>query len=197
MAPYLPPIEKPRSLVLKLAYFFMRRQFGKVMTPIAVSSARMPLAFMTFYGKVSKLDKKLTLPAQTAVLIREQVASINTCLFCMDASRWYVIKYLPDHAARIDALADYRTSPLFSDAERAALDYTTELTSHKRVGPDTFAQLARYYNEREICEIVWLVASEHLYNMNNIGLGIGSDGLCELTSQRATDAATSSRSTAK
>jgi hypothetical protein len=26
---------------------------------------------------------------------------------------------------------------------------------------------------------VWLVASEHLYNVNNIGLNIGSDDLCE------------------
>jgi hypothetical protein len=28
------------------------------------------------------------------------------------------------------------------------------------------------------------VASEHLYNMTNIGLNIGSDGLCELNAQR-------------
>jgi hypothetical protein len=38
-------------------------------------------------------------------------------------------------------------------------------------------------SEREICEIVWLVSSEHLYNINNIGLGIGSDGLCEIRSR--------------
>jgi hypothetical protein len=47
------------------------------------------------------------------------------------------------------------------------------------VSPDTFAGLSRHYSEREICEIVWLVASEHLYNLNNIGLNIESDGLCE------------------
>lgn len=27
---------------------------------------------------------------------------------------------------------------------------------------------------------MWLVASEHIYNVTNRGLGIGSDGLCEL-----------------
>jgi hypothetical protein len=37
-----------------------------------------------------------------------------------------------------------------------------------------------FWSGREICDIVWLVASEHLNNMTNIGLGIGSDGLCEL-----------------
>jgi alkylhydroperoxidase family enzyme len=180
MDAYLPPIDKPRGLYLKLAYFFMRRQFGKVMTSIRVFAARMPTAFMNYYYKMSKLDKKLQLPSQTAVLIREQVASTNMCLFCMDASRWYVMTKAPADLARLDALPQYRTSPLFTDAQRAALDYATELTRDKQVQPATFARLARYYNEREICDIVWLVASEHLNNMTNIGLGIGSDGFCEL-----------------
>jgi len=191
MATYLPPIERPRGLFLKMVYFFSRRQFGKVATPIAVFSARMPVAFLSFYGKVSRLDKKLQLPPQTAVLVRERVASINTCLFCMDATRWYAMKASADNQARFDALPQYRTSPLFSEAERAALDYATELASSKAVDPGTFARLARNYSEREICDIVWLVASEHLYNMSNIGLNIGSDGLCELNPRRATAASDS------
>ncbi len=180
MATYLPPVEKPKGLFLKAMYFFTRRQFGKVMTPLSVFSARMPLAFTSFYGKVSRLDKKLELSSDTAVLIRERVASINTCLFCMDAAKWYALKASPDNLSRFDALPEYRTSPLFSEAERAALDYATELTTNREVTPETFARLARHYNERQICDIVWLVASEHLYNMSNIGLNIGSDGLCEL-----------------
>ena len=192
MATFLPPVERPRGLIMKMLYFFSRRQVGKVMTPLAVFAARMPLAFGNFYGKVSKLDKKLQLPPQTAVLIRERVASINSCLFCMDAARWYAMKESPDNAARFDALSEYRTSPLFTDAERAALDYVTELTTDKVVDPETFARLARHYNDHEICDIVWLVASEHLYNMSNIGLNIGSDGLCELNLRRGTGASKSS-----
>jgi alkylhydroperoxidase family enzyme len=184
MSTYLAPIERPKSLLLRLMFVFMRRKFGKVLTPLAVFSARLPLAFTTFYGKVSKLDKKLTLPAKTAVLIREQVASINMCLFCMDAGRWFATNELGEDAARLDALPHYGSSPLFSDAERAALDYATELTRERNVRTETFERLARYYDEREICEIVWLVASEHLYNVSNIGLNIESDGLCELLPER-------------
>jgi alkylhydroperoxidase family enzyme len=182
MATFLPPIEKPRGLLLKLVYFFTRRQFGKVATPIAVFSARMPSGFLSFYGKVSRLDKKLSLPAGMALLIREQVASINCCFFCMDASRWYATRKSPDNAARFDALPQYQASPLFTDAERAALDYATELTANKDVKPETFARLRDFYSERQVCDIVWLVASEHLYNVSNIGLNIGSDGLCEVHS---------------
>jgi hypothetical protein len=52
------------------------------------------------------------------------------------------------------------------------------------VDPNTFARLIRHYSEREICEIVWLVASEHLYNMTNIGLNIHSDMLCDISRKR-------------
>ena len=176
-------------MILKIVYFLTRRQFGKVATPIAVFSARMPVAFLSFYGKVSRLDKKLRLPPSTAVLVRERVASINTCLFCMDAAKYYAMKKSPADSVRLEALADYRTSPLFSDAERAALDYATELTSHREVAPETFARLASHYGEREICDIVWLVASEHLYNLSNIGLNIGSDGFCELAPAATSPAA--------
>jgi hypothetical protein len=34
--------------------------------------------------------------------------------------------------------------------------------------------------QREICEIGWVVASEHLYNLINIGLNIHSDLLCDI-----------------
>jgi alkylhydroperoxidase family enzyme len=161
-------------------YFLMRRQFGKVMTPIAVFCARMPTRFSTFYGKVSRLDKKLQIEEPTAILVRAQVAGINMCRFCMDTTRWYAQRKSPDDTIRLDALAEYRSNPLFTDAERAALDYATELTTTKSVSPDTFDELARHFSEREICDIVWLVASEHLYNIGNIGLNIGSDGLCDV-----------------
>lgn len=32
--------------------------------------------------------------------------------------------------------------------------------------------------------IVWLVAREHLYNMTNVGLNIGSEDLCDLRPPR-------------
>jgi alkylhydroperoxidase family enzyme len=181
MTAYLTPIEKPKGLMLKLGYGYTRRQFGKVPGPLSVFCARMPTAFTSFYGKVSKLDKQLELSTDTAALVRERVASTNMCLYCMDANRWAATHESPENAAKFDALDDYRTSPLFSDAERAALDYATELTEDRHVTEETFTELSRHYSEREICDIVWLVATEHLYNINNIGLNIGSDGLCETT----------------
>ncbi len=181
--PFLPPIERPEGLVKKLVYYFVRRQFGKVLTPVKVFSARMPSAFGMFSGKIAQLDKKLQLPRETVFLIREQVARLNVCLFCIDIGRSFTIQASMNEA-KFDALEHYRTSPLFTDAERSALDYVTELTRDKKVDPGTFARMSNFYSERAICEIVWLVASEHFYNMTNIGLNIHSDMLCDFTRKK-------------
>src|SRR5438094_4456584 len=135
---FLTSIEKPQGLIMKLAYYFSRRQFG------------------------------------------EQVARINVCEFCMDIGRSFTIKASMNDA-KFDALEQYGTNALFTDAERTALDYVTELTKNKKVDPDNLCSPSAHYSEREICEIVWLVASEHLYNLTNLGLNIHSDMLCDIT----------------
>lgn len=180
---FLAPIEKPKGLILRIMYWYSRRQWGIIPRPFSVFVARMPLAFGSFFGKVSKLDKKLSVSADTAVLVRERVASTNMCTWCVDAQRSFVTKKTPHMLAKLDALPTYRTSPLFDDRERAALDFATELTEYKHVSEETFERLSRHYSEREICEVVWLVSSEHLYNINNIGLNIGSDGLCQIANR--------------
>jgi len=58
------------------------------------------------------------------------------------------------------------------------------LSKQKTVDPDSFARMSRYYSERAICEIVWIVASEHLYNITNIGLNIHSDMLCDIRKKK-------------
>lgn len=180
---FLAPIENPAGAVMRMAYAMAKRQFGKVPTPVKVVYARMPAAFGMFVGKIAKLDRKLELPPETAMLVREQVAHINICEFCMDIGRMFVVKAQMDEA-KFDALPDYQTSPLFSEAEKAALDYVSELTRNKTVQPETFERMKKYYSERAICEIVWLVASEHFYNMTNIGLNIHSDMLCDIARKR-------------
>jgi alkylhydroperoxidase family enzyme len=183
MSTYLAPIERPSGLGMKLAYAMTRRQFGKVLTPLKVAYSRLPTAFGLFASKTGKLEKRLELPAETAMLIREQVARLNICLFCIDVGRSFVIKESMNEA-KFDALEEYKTNPLFTEAERAALDYATELTREKQVSPETFRQLADHYSEREICEIVWLIATEHFYNMTNLGLNIHSDMLCDITRRK-------------
>ncbi len=181
--PFLAPIEEPKDPEMKQAYGFYLKTFGKVITPVKVFSARMPFAFSKFSGMISELDKQLELPRETAMLVREQVARLNVCLFCMDIGRAGVIQASMNEA-KFDALNDYAASPLFTEGEKALLDYVTELTRDKKADPEVFGRLREHYSERQICEIVYLVASEHVYNMTNIGLNIHSDMLCDITKRK-------------
>ena len=158
---FLPPIEQPDGLIKKLAYYFTRRQFGKVLTPVKVHSARLPPAFGLFYAKIAKLDEKLELPRELVMLIRERVAQINVCLFCIDIGRWYTIQQSMNQA-KFDALDDYATSPLFTEAERAALALAEEGTrlgdaSHG-VSDETWAQVRKHYDDDQVAALVCLVA---------------------------------------
>jgi len=47
------------------------------------------------------------------MLIREHVARLNVCLFCIDIGRAFTIKASMNQA-KFDALEDYQTSPLFT-----------------------------------------------------------------------------------
>lgn len=180
--PFLQPVEKPKGLFVKMGYAYSKRQFGKVFSPLSVFCARMPTAFTRFYGKIGGLDKKLQIPQSTVKLLREQVATVNGCGFCMDSNKAAILRESDSELAKlVDELPRYDTSRLFGARERVALDFATELAREKSVDPATFAELSKHYSEREICDIVWVVSSEHLYNINNIGLNIGSDGLCRAT----------------
>lgn len=181
--PFLVPIEQPKSLLWKLIYFWTRKRFGKVITPLKVMAARMPVGFGSFSGKISQLDKKLILPAETVMLVREQVAHINVCMFCMDIGRAQTIVSKMDQA-KFDDLSVYATSSRFSDKEKTLLDFVTLLAKERVMNREQFDRLAKHYSEREICEIVWIVASEFFYNIGNIGLNIHSDMLCDIAKQR-------------
>lgn len=183
MDTFLQPIEKPASLGMKLAYFFTLKKFGKVLTPLKVHSARLPTSFGMWYAKISELDKKLTLSQEMTLLIRQQIAQLNVCEFCMDASRSFVINSSIS-VEKFDALSNYKHSTLFSEAEKAALDFATNITKTKTSDLSTFKELQKYFSEREICEVVYLIASEPVYNLTNIALNIHSDMLCDMTKMK-------------
>lgn len=183
MDTYLPPIENPSSLGMKLAYYVTRKRFGKVLTPLKVFSARLPTAFGMWGGKISELDKKLKLPEEIMLLIRQKIAQVNICEFCIDASR-SVGMQSSISMEKFDALTNYKDSPLFSAAEKAALDFAVNITKTKTSDPDTFKILQQHFSEREICEIVYLIATEHVYNLTNIALNIHSDMLCDVSKMK-------------
>ena len=179
---FLSPIENPRACD-EAGLFFYPQAVRQSLDPAKSAFRAIASRLRVVLRKNRPTRQKADTAAGDSLLIREQVARLNVCLFGMDIGRFFAIKAMMKEA-KFDALDQYRTSTLFIDAERAAPDYVTELTRDKEVNPDTFARMTLHYSEREICEIVWLVASEHLYNVTNIGLNIHSDMLCNINKKR-------------
>ena len=63
---------------------------------------------------------------------------------------------------KIAALPDYATSPLYDDAERAALELADALTETTPIISDElFARLRRYYDEPQLVELAATAAMEN------------------------------------
>jgi AhpD family alkylhydroperoxidase len=111
------------------------------------------------------------------------VAGINGCAFCLDFGRMMAVKENMS-MEKFNALPSYRTSPLFSSKERAALAFAEDATRNKRVSDSIFEELRKYFSDWEIVEIATLTAIQNFENLLNLPLGIGSDGLCAIAQAR-------------
>ena len=85
--------------------------------------------------------------------------------------------------ARLDALPEWRTNPLFDESQRAALAFAEEANRDITVSDETFEHARKHFSEREITEIVLLCAIENFYNRMNGALQIEEDGLCAIQQQ--------------
>lgn len=190
----LAPIETPPTFMARIAYWATKRQLGKVIMPMKVINARMPKSFKLAWEMVKLAENHLSLDATLSFLIKSYVSILNDCAFCIDIAKAVAIQ---KHVSleKFDALANFRTSPLYTDAERAALAYVEEATRNRRVSDETFAELQRHFSEQAIVEITFMNAMENYYNLLNLPLEIESDGLCSLAEQRAIRRAGASAST--
>ena len=78
---------------------------------------------------------------------------------------------------KIDALNDYAKSPLFSDAERVALEYADAMTDTSRdVEDGLFARLQGHYDDNTIVELTMIIAWENASSRFNRAFRIPSQG---------------------
>ncbi|MEJ0011184.1 MAG: carboxymuconolactone decarboxylase family protein [Bauldia sp.] len=59
---------------------------------------------------------------------------------------------------QIDALADFETSTEFNEQDKAVMRYAVEVTEQIHVSDQTWAALAKFFNHRQLVELVLIVA---------------------------------------
>jgi uncharacterized peroxidase-related enzyme len=89
------------------------------------------------------------------------------CQYCVAHTGEGAIK-LGIEQRKLDAVWDYKTSPLFSEAERAALDVAVAAGCvPNAVTDDMFNEMRKHWSEEQIVEIVGLIATFGFLNRWN------------------------------
>jgi len=79
---------------------------------------------------------------------------------------------------KIVALADYETSPLYTEAEKVALRYADSMTiTGREVTDELFARLREFYDDDAIVELTEIIAWENASSKFNRALRIPSQKL--------------------
>ncbi len=88
----LKPIEQPKGLWMRFAFWMTRRQLGKVLTPMKVLYPRMPGVLKLSY-EIQKFENSgLHLDPGLHFLVATLVSDINGCSFCVDISRAMAVR---------------------------------------------------------------------------------------------------------
>ena len=76
---------------------------------------------------------------------------------------------------KLEALNDYAKSPLFTDAEKVALEYADAITDARR-DVELFAPVQGHYDDDTIAELTMIIAWENASSRFNRAFRIPSQG---------------------
>jgi uncharacterized peroxidase-related enzyme len=93
------------------------------------------------------------------------------CRYCMAHTAGGLLRFGVSDA-KLAALWDYRTSPLYTEAERVALDFALAAGSVPNdVSAEMFAEMRKHWTEGQIVEIVGVIAAFGFLNRWNDTMG--------------------------
>lgn len=115
--------------------------------------------------------KSAGVPSRTLELVHLRASQINGCSFCVDMHA-RDLKKGGETDERLWAVAAWRESPLFTDAERAALALTEAATrlSDKSdpVSDAVWSAATRHYDEKALAALIVNIAMINFWNRINV-----------------------------
>ena len=172
----------------RLAQRYTRRRFGAVPEPFTLM-AHAPAVFWSNAAYESVVERTWTrLDRELRELAVLRAALTVDCPWCVDfGSHLSARGGLPP--AKLEAVAHWRDSALFSELERQVLDYAEALSETPlRATDEMVAALERALGADEVVELTAYVALENSRSRFNAGLGISAqgyrDGSCRVPAAR-------------
>ncbi len=109
-------------------------------------------------------------PPKTLELVHLRASQINRCSYCVDSGTRSA-KQKGETDERLFAVAAWRETPYFTDAERAALALTesvTRLADRDDPVPDSiWDEAARHYDEQGLAALILMIGLTNLFNRLN------------------------------
>jgi AhpD family alkylhydroperoxidase len=176
------PLDPPRTLIYRLAEWYSRRTYGAVLDPGA-AMAHNPRVLITdarferSLARWNRLDPTLKALAQMA-----SAATIG-CSWCMDFGYWESTRQGVD-PVKLRDVPRWRDSAVYTDLERAVMEYAEAMTSTPLTVTDEMVEgLRRRLDDAQLVELTMMVAVENTRSRFNSALGLTSQGFkdrCEI-----------------
>ncbi|MET9887072.1 carboxymuconolactone decarboxylase family protein [Streptomyces sp. NPDC006430] len=108
---------------------------------------------------------------RTLELAHIRASQINACGVCLDMHP-KIAKKLGETDERIHAIAGWRDTPYFTDAERAALalaEAVTRVADRSNPVPDeVYDEAARHYDEQQLAALILSISTVNVWNRINL-----------------------------
>jgi AhpD family alkylhydroperoxidase len=176
----IPP--KPLSDYPWYLRWFFRRQARKYGTTLSPSWlwGRLPAHFggmLLLLGLFQRRTFPIPTPLRSLASVR--IAQLNGCTFCVDLNA-YNLLLSSGSADKAAAVSAWRDSPLFTDRERAVLEYAETMTDNsRRVTPDQLTALRSHFDDDGIVALTAWIAFQNMSAKFNAALGAEDHGLCQ------------------
>ncbi len=161
-------------------FWNQRKKYGQVLKP-ALLWARVPKLFMAVAILYGVLDRKSS-PVDHVLrsLVTVRVSQINWCRFCVDINSATLAKRTGS-MEKVEALDHWKESELFTDKEKAVLEYVEAITySDQQVSNELTQRLQEYFSEDAVVELTGLIAFQNLSSKFNSALDVPAQGFCKL-----------------
>lgn len=175
--PRIEPLSpKKAGLLVRAMYRYTKRRFGEVPEPFTVAAhhPRLLVANAVHEGLLQSASRKL--PAAVRDLAVFWTARTIGCSWCVDFGTMLTRLEGLD-VERLKEIDDYKTSPRFTDDERAAIAYADAVTTDPHAVTDAqVADLRRRFGDDGVIELTYQIGIENMRARMYSALGITEQG---------------------
>jgi uncharacterized peroxidase-related enzyme len=156
--PRIAPLPAEANPDLKEAFEVYRRSLGFVPNSVLIMQRRPKLVKALAQLASAVWDRESTVDLGFKRLLAHFASRASGCRYCMAHTAGGALR-LGVEEAKLDALWDYKSSPLYTEAERLALDFALAAAAvPNEVTDEMFAAMRAHWTEDQMVEIVGVIS---------------------------------------